>query len=204
MTKPVNPTGTELQRQVSREARLGLEREWRETYCRLSGLPAYAFSDVWWHGTDAAGGDEQYRKLAPGRRFVWDFVHRSLPIAIEVNGGQGRGGRSGHGSWTGLARDAEKALQAVLAGYFPVTFVTSQVMGQDGLRQFEDLLALERRLEDIIQSRQTLQVAGQGSTGFVAIAPVDAHDARPPGVQALDVEDGPDGPRPAAARVRRA
>lgn len=147
MTKPVSPTRTELQRQVNREARLGLEREWRETYCRLSGLPAYAFSDIWWHGTDATGGPEQHRKLAPGRRFVWDFVHRSLPIAVEIQGGQFLGRRGGHSGWKGLARDAEKALLAMRAGYLPVTFVTSQVTGDGSIHQMEELLRLIDDLE---------------------------------------------------------
>lgn len=108
------------------------------------------FDREWYHGLSAAGGVPADRMLArgQGRRWVWDFVHRRLPICVEVNGGQGAGARSGHGSWKGLERDAAKALGAAVASYWQATFTTSQVVGEDSIAQMERLLALQVRLQN--------------------------------------------------------
>jgi hypothetical protein len=63
----------------------------------------------------------------PDSGLEFDFCLPDLKIAIEVNGGQGRGNESGHGSWTGLERDARKQNAAVLKGWTLFWLPTSMV-----------------------------------------------------------------------------
>ena len=52
-----------------------------------------------------------------GRRYRFDFAHPASQVAIEIDGGLWRGGKGGHTSGSGAARDREKDVQATLAGW---------------------------------------------------------------------------------------
>lgn len=134
-------------RQAQREERLRLEYTFRTLYCQHLGVTRSEFDAAWFHGLGPEGGDVKDRQLARPRRHVWDFVHRTLPLCVEVNGGQARGSRSGHGSWTGLARDAEKAQLAMLQGYWPWTVTTSMLKPEDSPATFERLGTMLRDLD---------------------------------------------------------
>jgi hypothetical protein len=68
-----------------------------------------------------------YKFDLPDSGMEFDFCLPDLMVAIEVNGGQGRGNESGHSSWTGLERDARKQNAAVLKGWTLFWLPTSMV-----------------------------------------------------------------------------
>lgn len=82
--------------------------------------------------------------VLPGRKFAWDFGwqnnHRtwiwSTPkpadswVLIDVQGAVFSRGKSGHNSGGGIARDAEKAAVAQLAGH--VAFACTEAQIRDG------------------------------------------------------------------------
>lgn len=67
------------------------------------------------------------QKIFPERpRMHVDFMHRSLPVAVEINGGQWQK-RSGHNSGRGVRRDAEKLTLCNVHGLTLFTLTTDMV-----------------------------------------------------------------------------
>jgi very-short-patch-repair endonuclease len=69
--------------------------------------------------------------FAKPRRWRFDFVIRSLRLAIEVEGGSWVGG--GHVSGSGYARNCDKYNSAVLLGWRLLRFTTEQIRGDDAI-----------------------------------------------------------------------
>lgn len=80
----------------------------------------------------------------PDSGMEFDFCLPELKIAIEVNGGQGRGNESGHSSWTGLERDARKQNAAVRKGWTLFWLTTSMVNADHVQPIVEFILARQR------------------------------------------------------------
>ena len=74
--------------------------------------------------------------VLPGRKFAWDFGwQKRWPtemkwVLIDVQGAVFSRGKSGHNSGGGIARDAEKAAVAQLAGH--VAFACTEAQIRDG------------------------------------------------------------------------
>ena len=60
---------------------------------------------------------EPERRIIPGRRYSFDYVHLPSKVAIELQGGTYVRSRSAHSSGTGLDRDYEKNNLAQIHGY---------------------------------------------------------------------------------------
>ena len=79
----------------------------------------------------AGGGDDDwetdYKFDLPNSKMEYDFAMPALRIAVEVNGGQNRGGKSGHGNWEGLERDAVKINRSLVLGWRLWILTTSMV-----------------------------------------------------------------------------
>jgi very-short-patch-repair endonuclease len=71
-----------------------------------------------------AGMVEQYR-IAPGRRFKWDFAWVEKKVAIELHGGLWSYGA--HSRPVGVQRDMTKANIATLAGWRVLYFSTDDL-----------------------------------------------------------------------------
>lgn len=71
-----------------------------------------------------AGMVEQYR-IAPGRRFKWDFAWPEKKTAIELHGGLWTYGA--HSRPAGVQRDMTKANVATLAGWRVLYFSTDDL-----------------------------------------------------------------------------
>lgn len=86
------------------------------------------FLDLW---TLAGGKVEDWKRNLrfdlPESRMELDFAMPELKIAVEVNGGQGKGSESGHGNWKGLERDAKKQNRCVSKGWTLFWLTTSTV-----------------------------------------------------------------------------
>ncbi len=89
-----------------------LERSFITRWRRLHGSQAYV---------------RNLRFDLPDSKMELDFSWPDLRIAIEINGGQGRGNESGHSNWAGLARDARKQNACVLKGWTLFWLTTSMV-----------------------------------------------------------------------------
>lgn len=73
-----------------------------------------------------------YRFDLPHSRMELDFAWPALKIAIEINGGQALGNRSGHGNWNGLERDAVKQNRCIYLGW-TLFFVTTSMISEEHL-----------------------------------------------------------------------
>lgn len=72
-------------------------------------------------------------RFMPGRKFRWDMARDDLKIAVEYSGITG--GVTGHSSWAGLTRDAEKFTEGAILGWLIVicnvySVRTGAAMGQ--------------------------------------------------------------------------
>lgn len=77
-----------------------------------------------WHG---AGGPELQNefKFHPSRKWRADFAHIDSKTLIEIEGGVHSGGRHTRGK--GFSNDAEKYLEATLAGWTVIRLVPAQL-----------------------------------------------------------------------------
>lgn len=130
--------------QLAAARRQSLEAAFITAFIRASGWTRDCFDVEWRHGVDAGSGTTADRQIVPGRRFVWDFVHPAARVVVEVNGGQGQGAASGHGSWRGLHRDAEKANAATALGWQAFTLTTS-MLGRDAVDHVAPIMAAVER-----------------------------------------------------------
>lgn len=76
---------------------------------------------------------EQEVKLIPDRRFSFDFVLKSTPVAIEIQGGTWSKGKSGHNSGSGIRRDCEKSNLAQMYGYTIFKFTSDMVISGEAI-----------------------------------------------------------------------
>jgi hypothetical protein len=88
--------------------------------------------------------------------FELDLAIPRLKTGVEINGGQFRGGRSGHGSPTGLERDAKKINQAIRLGWS--IFVVTTSMADDA----NELAAIAAH----IKRKRLLEGAWEGYEAF--------------------------------------
>lgn len=87
-----------------------------------------AFNTHWvWAGGKTEDWETDYKFDLPESGMEFDFAMLDIRIGVEVNGGQNRGGESGHGNWYGLERDAVKQNQAHYKGWQLFVFTTSMV-----------------------------------------------------------------------------
>lgn len=123
LPSPTQQVPTEAERELERQRRAA-ERVRLENKFRLVAI-----------GCGYEQGAEfdwkrNYEFDRPESGLQFDFCLPDIKVAIEVNGGQGRGNESGHSSWTGLERDARKQNAAVLKGWtlfwLPTSMVTAE------------------------------------------------------------------------------
>ena len=109
------------------EARSGVDAEMRR---RLENR----FAAMW----DQLGGPTDYvRNLRfdePDSGMEFDFAWPALRFAVEVNGGQHLGRKSGHGSAKGLRRDARKGNAAQAKGW-RLCVLTSDMITWEGVAE---------------------------------------------------------------------
>lgn len=143
---------TPAQAQIAKAEREALEAAFVTLFCQCAGMTRDAFDDHFWHGLGDRAEPASYRQVVNGRKWTWDFVasgnNPAGVVVVEINGGQGSGAASGHGSWAGLHRDAEKQNAAVRAGFVPFVFTTSMLDGRDPSEILE-LARFMRRRGDI-------------------------------------------------------
>lgn len=89
---------------------------------------------------------EREARLVPGRRYRWDFAHRDLRIAIEIQGATYVKGA--HSTGAGIRRDAEKLNAVVLEGYRPLLFTTDMLHGPALADSLETIRQLALRAEE--------------------------------------------------------
>ncbi len=70
-------------------------------------------------------GEPRKFRFHPTRRWEMDFAWPAYMVFVEINGGQWSGGR--HSGGSGAEGDAEKQNAAVLDGWTPLVFWTSQL-----------------------------------------------------------------------------
>lgn len=92
-------------------------------HSRLEEKFAYLYRNLGGQGE----WDRDYTFDKPDTRMEFDFAMPSIMVAVEVNGGQGRGNQSGHSNWNGLERDARKQNSAQLKGWLLYVLTTSMV-----------------------------------------------------------------------------
>lgn len=113
-----------------------------------------------------------------------DFAWPDLKVAVEINGGQGAKGNSGHGNWYGLERDAEKQNLCVLRGWTLFWLPTSLVRDE-----WVSVIA------DYIKGKAGMDGGGgRGNDGLLVL--VDGTGRRPAGEDNLPA-------RPVRRRRRR-
>lgn len=78
-------------------------------------------------GGPTDGMERDYRFDQPHSRMEFDFAWPALRLAVEVNGGQYKGAKSGHGSVRGLERDAKKIWAAQVKGWRLFVLTSSMV-----------------------------------------------------------------------------
>lgn len=77
-------------------------------------------------GIDLSEWERQYQ-FHPGRRWRFDFAHPELMIALEIDGGTARRGRSRHTSPKGYQEDRRKINAATAAGWAVLVFTTQDL-----------------------------------------------------------------------------
>lgn len=105
--KNIAPVSESLEKQPS-----SLERRFMLKWGLVNGNPDFV---------------RNYRFDLPHSRMELDFAWPSLRIAIEINGGQALGNRSGHGNWNGLERDAVKQNRCIYLGWTLFLITTSMI-----------------------------------------------------------------------------
>ena len=90
---------------------------------------------------------EREVRFSEERRFRADFLWRSPPLIVEVQGGT-RWGRSRHSRGRGFDSDCEKAAHAALCGYYLVP------VSGDMVRDGRALALVERLLSDGPRARK--------------------------------------------------
>jgi len=85
--------------------------------------------------------------------FQLDLAIPDLKIGVEVNGGQYAGRRSGHGSISGLERDAKKTNQAIMLGWRVFVITSTMANCAEELQKIADFI---KKIQDTITRMKRL------------------------------------------------
>ena len=110
---------TEARRVVDAEMRRRLENRFAAMWEQLGGPTDYV---------------RNLRFDEPDSGMEFDFAWPAVRFAVEINGGQFSGGKSGHGSAKGLRRDARKGNTAQAKGW-RLCVLTSDMVTWEGVAQ---------------------------------------------------------------------
>ena len=96
-----------------------------------------------WRCLDGPALEREYR-FHPERKWRADFAHLPSRTLIEIEGGAWVGGRHNRGS--GFVADAEKYLEAVLAGW-RVVRLTERQLESEWVERIRDFLIADSNLD---------------------------------------------------------
>lgn len=123
------PGKTEARRVVDTEMRRRLENRFAAMWEQMGGPTDYV---------------RNLRFDEPDSRMEFDFAWPALRCAVEVNGGQWKGSKSGHGSVRGLERDAEKVNAAARRGWRLLVLTSSMVTWEGVAQVLEQMREAQR------------------------------------------------------------